>query len=52
MKGHNGEKSFMCKFCGKIYSQMHALQQHLSTHTVITKSDMDKVETVHVTELL
>lgn len=51
MKGHSGDKSFLCKFCGKIYSQIHGLQQHLTTHTVI-KSDIEKVETVHVTELL
>lgn len=51
LKTHNGEKSYMCKFCGKLYAQAHMLQQHLNTHT-ISKSEIEKVETIHVTELL
>lgn len=53
MRGHSGDKPYVCKLCNKSFTQSSSLHSHLATHTIEVKTaDLGKVETVEVAELM
>lgn len=52
MRGHSGEKPYMCRICNKGFAQSSALTQHTLTHTSQKLSKASRLETVQVATIL